>query len=299
MELHQLRYVLKVAKHLHFTNAASDLGITQPSLSQQIDKLEKELGVKLFERKTRSVELTLAGEDFIMHANRVFAELDQLGEAMQKHSISIKRNIRIGTLSNIGRLELSRQLRLFQSIHPTTNIHVVEKSGSYELVKMLRVGTIDAAVLFPSPDISLDTTIICQPLIHGRVNVITREDHPFANRETVLLPELAHEDCIFPSRTHSMYNALLTACKANGFNPKIVSECNQVDTILDLIIQGFGVSFVSSQLADSISFPSVAIIPLEPAIERDVSFVYLSKMAHSSLLKVFRDFIVKAFNQSG
>ena len=91
MEIHQLQYVLKVASHLHFSNAANDLGITQPSLSQQIDKLEKELGCKLFDRKTRSVELTPAGEEFIIYADHVLTELHRLSEAMQKFSVTKKK----------------------------------------------------------------------------------------------------------------------------------------------------------------------------------------------------------------
>ena len=91
MELHQLRYMVKLAKHLHFSKAALELGITQPTLSQQIERLETELGCKLFARRTRSVELTLAGEAFLLHAVRVLDELAALSDTLQ--TLPLRKNV--------------------------------------------------------------------------------------------------------------------------------------------------------------------------------------------------------------
>jgi len=295
MEFYQLRYVLKAAKFLHFSKAAEELGITQPTLSQQIGKLEKELGVKLFERGTRSVELSLAGEEFIFYANKVLADFDQLDEAMQKHSVSKKKLIRIGTLSNIvrniARLKLSKHLLRFQSIHPGIHLHVSEKSGSHELVKQLQQGNIDAAILFPPPNMALDSSMKCHTLLAGEVKVITRKDHPFANSGSVHLKDIAQENLIFPASTLSIYDVILGAFKTNGFNPRIISESIQIDTIIDWVAQGSGVSFVSSQIAETISHPDIAFLRLEPQIERNIAFAYPVTKANSPTLILFREFI--------
>lgn len=296
MEIHQLHYALKVAEHLHFSNAANDLGITQPSLSQQIDKLEKELGCKLFDRKTRSVELTPAGEEFIIYAHHVLTELHRLSEAMQKFSVT-KKNIRIGTfVPNIGQHNSAELFQQFQAAYPDVNVNITEKSGSIELIKLLRGGRLDAAFLVPSPELCTDSTFTCHPLTPGIVQVIIRKDHPFASQNAVLLSDLATENCVVMSSTYSIYGVVMAACRASGFNPKIVSHCNHTETMVDMVAQGFGISFLSSQFAKMISHPDIVIRPLEPRIERNLSFVYLTGKLRSASLIAFRDFVLKAYN---
>ena len=297
MELHQLQYVLKLAAHLHFSNAANDLGITQPSLSQQIDKLEKELGSKLFDRRTRSVELTPAGEEFLVHANNVLVQLDRLSEAMQKFSSTkAKKNIRIGTFeTNIGQHKTVNLFQQFQAAYPDVNASIAEKSGSTELIKLLKSGSIDAAFMVPSPELYTDSTFTCHPLIPGTVHVIFRKDHPLATQKTALLSDLATENCVVMSSTYSIYGVVMAACRTNGFNLKIVSRCNHIETMVDMVAQGFGISFLSSQFAKMISHPDIAIRPLDPAIERNLSFVYLTDKPRSAALIAFRDFVLKTF----
>lgn len=160
MEIHQLHYVLKVAEHLHFSKAANHLGITQPSLSQQIDKLEKELGVRLFERQTRSVKVTADGEAFIIHAKRVLSELDQLSGTMKSLARSRKARLRIGSfVPNMGPCNLAALFQQFQEVFPYISIHLTEKSGSHELYKPLRSGLLDGAFLVPSPEFITDRSL--------------------------------------------------------------------------------------------------------------------------------------------
>lgn len=297
MELHQLRYALRLAAHLHFSKAANELGITQPSLSQQIDKLEKELGVKLFMRRTRSVELTTAGEEFVARANRVIAELDQLRATMKNHTHPTNETIRIGTfLSNMGELKLGALFQQFQKIYLNINIQVVEKPGSYDLSKLLKSGSIDGAFLVPSVALRTDQTITCHTIVPGIVHVILRKDHPFAGQKSVLLSDLPTQTCVVMSHTYSIYGSVMDACKASGFHLKIGSHCNYVETMVDLVAQGFGISFLSSQFAETISHPDITSRPLEPFIDRNLSFVYLTEKTSSAPLISFRDYILNTFN---
>lgn len=299
MELHQLHYVLKVAEHLHFSKAAGELGITQPSLSQQIGKLEKELGVQLFLRRTRSVQLTPAGEEFVVRAQKLMSELDQLGQAMRRHSLLKKETINIGTfLSNMGPIKLGALVQRFQNVHPDISFQVTERPGSYDLSRMLKAGAIDGAFLVPSVALRADPAITCHTIIPGIVHVILRKDHPLAGREKIGLSALTTENCIVMSRTYSIYGAVIDACKAGGFSPKVVSYCNFVETMVDLVAQGFGVSFLSSQFAATIDHPNIVSLPLDPGIERNLSFVCLAGKADSPPLATFRDFVLNTFRQA-
>ena len=299
MELHQLDYVVKLATHLHFSKAAGYLGITQPSLSQQIDKLEKELGVKLFERKTRSVKLTPAGEVFILHACKVLADLDQLGEAMRTISPMKIERLRIGTfVPNLGVHKVATLIQQFQGAFPNISIHLTEKAGSRELYKLLTGGGLDGAFLVPSLELGGDQTMVCHTLIPGAVNIICRKDHPFAARTTVPLQELAKTNCIAMTPTYSIYGSVIDACRANGIKLNIISHCNQIETMVDLVLQGFGFSFLSSQFAENISHSNIVIRPLAPMIERNLSFVYVVNQGYPPALLTFRDFILKTFDST-
>ncbi len=291
MELHQLRYMVKLAKHLHFSKAALELGITQPTLSQQIERLEKELECKLFARRTRSVELTLAGEAFLLHAVRVLEELDALSETMHTYAAPKKRVIRIGTFTNLSRFKLARHFLEFESRHPDVSLHLVEKVGSCELAALLNAGSIDAAFLMPDPNLGLPSTTVCHPLFAGQIVVICKKNHPLAQAKTVSLHDVAKERLVFPSRHLSNYGAMLNAFKAEGLVPSIACESNLTDSIIDLVSQGFGIALISSQFADFAPHPDLAVIPLQPRIERSIALIYQPNSQHAPTLDAFCKFM--------
>ena len=291
MEIHQLRYMINLAKCLHFSKAALELGITQPTLSQQIERLEKELGCRLFERRTRSVELTLAGEEFLLHAKKVLAELALLGEAMQSHAAAKKNYLRIGTFANLTRFKLAKYFLEFERIHPHIKLHPVEKVGSCELSELLRSGQLDAALLMPEPTLSLPPSTICRTLIPGELVVVAKSSHPLSQAGAVSLRDIAKERLIFPSRTLSSYGAMLNAFRAEGVIPNIACESNLTDSAIDLVAQGFGIALISSPFADAAAHPDIAFLSLTPKIERDIAFVYQSPNAHAPILQTFCEFL--------
>ena len=181
-----------------FRKRQISLGITQPSLSQQIDKLEKELGVRLFERKTRSVKVTADGEVFMIHAQRVLAEVDHLAGIMKNLAQSKKERLGIGTfVPNMGSCKLAGLFQQFREVFPDISIHLSEKSGSHELYKLLKSGLIEGAFLVHSPGLISDHTIVRHTLIPGTVNIIIKKDHALATQKTILLQDLVKEKLRF------------------------------------------------------------------------------------------------------
>jgi len=295
MELHQLHYVLQVAKHLNFSRAAAGFCVTQPNLSRQILKLEAELGVSLFERKTRSVKLTIAGIDFVARAEMILSELEALHEAMQEYGTLASGDIRIGILSAGGQKVIT-QIPAFQKKHPSIHIHIIEGGGSPDLLKSLQEGKIDIAYLIQPDDTTQHKRIQFYPLITGSVVLITCANHRFVSQKQIALAEAANENFIFPPRSHSIYNVALNACRASGFEPNITCECGHFNTIIDLVKTGLGISFASSPIVDSLQLPTIRVIPFVPFIERTVCLATWEDKHQQPVISVFRDFMINAIN---
>ena len=118
MEIHQLQYAVAVAKYKSFTQAANAINISQPSLSLQINKLEEELGIKIFERTTRTVRLTPAGTDFIKHALRILSEVEQAKQTVQEHLSTSRGYIKVGLFPVISHYQLTTTISQFQKNYP-------------------------------------------------------------------------------------------------------------------------------------------------------------------------------------
>lgn len=298
MEIHHLRYVAKLAQRLHFSKAADELQITQPSLSQQIILIEKELGVKLFERKTRSVELTPAGEEFVAYSASLLKDWDRLLDAMHRHSSIKKGHLRLGTLVNMSLLNLNQHLQSFQSENPNILINIVEVVGSSEVLKLLESGSIDIGFAIPTSELQAPSEFISFPLIPGFVVAVLPLNHPLASRSSLRLHELSQENLIFPARIHSAHAHILNACRNEGFEPKIVGTNSQVRTGIDLAAKGFGICLLSSHFVYGADRSDVAIIPIEPIIPRDITMVYARKTADTFALNLFVTFFATAYGAS-
>ena len=298
MEIHHLHYVVKLAKCLHFSKAATELSITQPSLSQRVLQIEQELGVKLFERKTRSVALTGAGEEFVLYAEKTLAAWEQLQEAMRQQSSTKKGTLRIGTLLNMARLDLSKQVIAFKNEHPHIQVTIDEIVGSLELIRQLEAEAYDVVFFTPSPEMKLAKRIETWPVIAGRVIAALPMDHPLAGNNSVAISELADEKLLFPARAHSLYGMLLTACRHHGFEPKIIAQFSQVDTAMEMAAKGMGIALLSSQFANASPHHNAVVLPLEPLIPRNITLAYSTQAANFSAIKVFRDFILQASGES-
>ncbi|MEW6266921.1 MAG: LysR family transcriptional regulator [Thermodesulfobacteriota bacterium] len=295
MELRHLIYVTRLAQYLHFSRTAEDLCITQPSLSQQIMQVEEELGVKLFKRRSRSVELTPAGEEFVAHAATVLKDVERLQEAMRRCSATKKGRVRVGTLMNMALLNLNHHLQAFQDQHTNISLDILEMIGSDELLKLLGVGSIDLALTIPPPDLKLPRRFLSCPLIRGRVVAVLPVDHPLAARPSLRLVDLAEEKLVFPIRAHTLHNVILEACRNAGFKPKVAAMASMVETGIDLAARRFGITLVSSHFASAIRRQGLIVLPIEPAISRDILMTYDGRAADNTALNTLVHFLTAAY----
>lgn len=241
MELRHLFAFVAVAEELHFGRAAKRLQMAQPPLSQQIRQLEKELGIQLFERNTRSVRLTSAGESFLQPVRTVIEDLDTAVRAAKAAGRGEYGRVSIGFAGASSHETLPRLTRAVRAAHPA--IELVMTGQTYANVALARVA-----------DGSLDLGFVRLPVTQPGVTfrVIDEEelvcalpsDHPLAARDSVPLEVLAGEPFVsFPANTGStVRDAMVGACEAAGFNPRVVQEAPDSYTILALVAAGVGVT---------------------------------------------------------
>lgn len=285
MEIHQLSYVLAVARYQHFSRAAAEICVSQSTLSQQIEKLEKELGVRLFERTTRSVRLTQAGQEFVSYARRILADVDQARNAMQMYTSMLTGQITVGAIPIIGHLGLTKMLASFQSTYPKVRL-IIHENGSVILLDMLCALNLDVALLTP-PRLA-PRSVIFYPLLTDRVVLVTSRRHPLAAYAMVDLAAARHEAFILMKAGFGMLRICLDACHAVGFEPNVIFQSSEINTILGLVEAGMGVTLLTRRLAMSFGPRDVALIDLNQPIYRTTALAVLRQaQQHAPVVAAF------------
>jgi LysR family hydrogen peroxide-inducible transcriptional activator len=240
MEVHQLRYFCAVAETGNFTRAAQQEHVAQPSLSQQILKLEDELGARLFDRLPKSARLTGFGRAFLPKARNI---LRQLGEAKTEiHEMAglVRGEITVGVIPTIAPYLLPAVLSSFSREHPGITINVAEEVTSV-LLERLHAGAIDLAVLtLPVPG----NELICERLFDEALYAALPTSHRLAVRASVGLQEIASEPFLLLKEGHCFRDNAISACRRSRLTPNVTFESGQFTTILAMVSAGMGVSIV-------------------------------------------------------
>ncbi len=291
MELHQLQYVLEVAKRRHFTKAAEEIGVAQSSLSQQITKLEEELGIKLFERTTRSVYPTPAGEEFLMYAKRILEDINTVKQSMQSHIGLTRGKITIGAITTLESIDFVALITAFHQTYPGLHLNIVT-NGSYNLTQMMQTGVIELALLTPPSDIACND-LEYFPLANDEFVLITASSTVMAKNKSIDLAACAQEKFIFPSPDQSIHKIYLSACVKAGFSPNIVCQSGHSETTLALVAAGMGISFFPLDTLLAANHPGVAIVRLAAPIKKHLSMVLPKRSFYSPPVIAFRNFVLE------
>ncbi|MDO3678099.1 LysR family transcriptional regulator [Paenibacillus ehimensis] len=250
MELRQLQYALQIAIDKNFSRAAEKLHIAQPSLSQQLSKLEKELGVLLFQRTTNSVEVTYAGTRFVEKAQKILDMVEQLKQEMEDISQMRRGKLVVGSLPITGAHVLPLVLPVFQERYPEIDIVLVEETTS-NLEQLTASGQADISLLsLPLIDDSLDY----EPVIEEEIVLAVPPQHPLAARltdganKTVDIAELREEPFIALKRGQGFRQIAIELCNDAGFTPNIVFESSNIETVQSLVAAGMGIAFIPRML---------------------------------------------------
>jgi LysR family transcriptional regulator, hydrogen peroxide-inducible genes activator len=240
MELQQLRYFCAVAATGSFSRAAEQTHVSQPSLSQQIRKLEDELGARLFDRLGRSVRLTDLGKAFLPRARTVLRELEAAKGDVVERKDSTGGPVAVGVIPTVAPYLLPPLLESFTKKFPESHLTVVEEITPV-LLERLRAGTIDVAVLaLPVRGHEFEATaILTEPLFAA----LPRK-HALARRRTIALRDLRKEPFLLLRDGHCFRDTAVAACDRARLNPQVVFESGQFSSLLSLVGAGMGVSIV-------------------------------------------------------
>ena len=240
MELHQLRYFCAVAETGSFSRAAEQSHVSQPSLSQQILKLEDELGARLFDRLGRSVRLTELGKTFLPRAHAVLRELEAARGDVVEGKEFIGGPVSVGVIPTVGPYFLPARLTAFSRKFGQVRLTVVEEITPI-LLDRLRAGTIDVAILaLPLRGHEFDTL----PLLTERLFAVLPQKHKLASRPSLSLKDLRTEPFLLLRDGHCFRDTAVAACDRARLHPQIVFESGQFSSLLSMVGAGMGVSIV-------------------------------------------------------
>jgi len=251
MEFRQLQYAIQIANERNFSRAAEKLHIAQPSLSQQLSKLEKELGVLLFKRSTNSVELTHAGDVFVKKAQQIVDMADQLRREMEDIADMRKGRLVVGSLPMTGAHVLPHVLPVFRETYPNIEIVLIEET-TRQLEQLTASGGTDVSLLsLPL----IEPSLAYLPVIEEGICLAVPPDHPLAHPQyrdkEISVGLLKDEPFVLLKKGQGFRLIAHDLCAAAGFDPRVVFESANIDTVQSLVAAGMGVAFLPKMVARS------------------------------------------------
>ena len=239
MEIYQLRYFVAVADTGNFTRAAERSNISQPSLSQQILKLEDEVGHKLFHRLGRKAVLTEAGQTFLERARRILFEVENAAKELSDHP-GLERRITVGAVQTVMPYLITPFIAALRQSHPNLLVDAREDFRA-NLVRAVVEGDLDLAVV-PLP--VTDHRVATEPLLTEPLLLVVGKNHPFASRSEIAISDLAAETFISLGDSSALAAQIRTFFGDNNFQPRIGIRCAQVATLKLFVSLGLGISLL-------------------------------------------------------
>jgi len=295
MEMHQLRYFVAVADEGHFSRAAQKVHVAQPSLSQQIQKLEAEVGQPLFDRLPRTVLLTEAGNRFRAFAQRILANVADAQRCLDECKGQPVGKLVIGAIPTIAPYLLPRLLRRFSQQHPRVTVEVVE-DVTENLVRSLEDGEVDLGLM--SACESRD--FFKEPLGEEALLVAVPAGHRLAKKERVTWRDLKQERFLALHRAHCLSRQVEEFCSAQGLHPELSVRGAQLTTIIGMVGAGLGLSLVPQMMVDGEADKGCRFLPfVAPVPMRQLNIVRNPQRFHSKAAIAFTGTVVSSLKQRG
>jgi len=260
MRPQQLQAFLTVAQTRHFTHAAEELGVTQPSLSKQIQALEAELGAPLLTRSRGRIELTDAGQTLLPHARRITAAHDAARADIDDVLAVRAGHLRLGATPSLCSWLIAPLLTRYRDTHPGVTVTLTE-DGSGPLAERLAAGDLDLA--FTAGDTGADPTLSVQPLLAEALVVASAAHLPPLTRQAYIgLAQLREQAFVLPAHGYDLRDLTITTCEQAGFTPRTGVDGGATDAIASLVEAGLGIALLPAMIAAS--RPGLRATPLAP-----------------------------------
>ena len=283
MEINHLREFLMVAKLRSFSLAADELYITPSSLSKHIASLEKEIGVKLFNRTTRSVTVSKYGEILIPYATKI---VEQEIAFREKIAIATKENenvLRIASFPMLAHYGITEILSSFRKMHPEINLQISEFEVS-NIITYFSRNIFDVAFV-GSGSIPKGSKYI--EIRRHKFVAVLPEKHPLAKEKVLRLEQLRNEKFLFLNDNTTILQVCINACKKAGFIPEIVYTGNRPENILKFVSQGIGITLLMTPLVNFYNIPNLVCVDIQPSIISRVYLIWNEKQPLKPIVKKF------------
>lgn len=272
MELYTMRYVLAVAEHENFSLAAQACHVGQPALSQQIAKLEKELGIALFHRNPKGATLTEAGQEFVRRAREIIQLSEALESEMSFHAGLRRGTLNLGIITSLQCIDFGGLLAAFCASYPDISVNIVQ-GGTHNLAQQLAERKIDLAFL-NRPLSGVPNGVEFLKLGEDNYHLAVPDDHPLAGEKRVSLAQLRDERFIFHQAGQVASELCLQACREAGFEPNIVCRSGSPTTGLYMVQGGLGVALLPSEEFQSHSLDGIVELSLKEKITKEVGVAW-------------------------
>jgi len=292
MEIHQLRYFVAVAEEGSFSHAAEREHVSQPSLSQQIQKLEEELNQQLFDRLPRSVVLTEAGRSLLPYARQILSAIADAGLSVAALEHEVAGRLSVGAIPSIAVYVLPRLIGSFQRSYPKVTFELFEDTTD-KLAQRLEDGTLDV-VLATSGDNA--PTLTNYSLGKEPLLMLLPQKHRLARRKTIKWSDLASEKFLLLHEVHSLSIQVRQLLAANNLKPEVVLQGAQLVTIARMVAAGLGVTVIPQMMAETEFIKGCVAVPFaRPAPTRELTLLRNPLRFESRAAAAFREEAAAAF----
>lgn len=285
MNLRHLECFVAVAEQLHFTRAAEQLKIAQPALSQQIRRLEQDLGVELFNRSNRNVALTEFGKALLPRAHQLLNQASIARSEIEEMAGLAHGRLRVGASGTIAAFLLPEILTEFRRRYPNIVLGIVQRR-SEPILELIETGNLDVGIIrLPFRKTALEVT----PVFTEPLYAALPPSHPAATAQVVPLHHLEKDAFIMPvSEGEPFYNVLVNLCIEENFSPNVILAGAEYTTVFRLVGMGMGVSVVSELATNLQVTPAPAFVRIDhPRASSPVVIVAGSKEVLSPAAQAF------------
>lgn len=292
MTLVQLQYFKTLAHILHYTKAAEELHIAQPSLSYSINELEKELGVKLFSKEDRKVTLTVYGEHFLPYVETALATLNDGTEELKELSGSTMQEIRLGYFHSISSTLIPSLMEDLYSTEENKNLRFqFAEATSHEILDQLKQGGLDLAFCMHR-----DEWLESVPVMHQQLYLAVPKDHPLAGRRSVTFHDFCREPIVMLDNNSSLRILVDRLFAKNSTAPNIMFVVRECNAALQYVALNFCVSILPQ--VPAMETEKIVAIPVKDDgcnFVRTVYFTWMKNRSFSPAVKRVRNYIAEHY----
>jgi DNA-binding transcriptional LysR family regulator len=294
MEIRQLRAFAAVAEHRHFTRAAAELHVAQPALSQQVRRLEAELGVELFRRTSRSVALTRAGELLLPRARAILSEVAGAEEDIQALRGVLAGRVLLGAMQSLGPLDLAGLLSDFHAQHPDVDV-VLREDTTQRMLQMLAADELDLAIA--TLDRQRPPGLAARRMYQEDLVLAVAPGHPLAHRRRLRIADLPADPFIYFRSGSGLRTATEDALAEAGIEPSVHFETNDLPRVRALVSRGLGVAIMPRSDTEGAGPPVAALTLGPPSLRRTVGLVWREARRRTSTAEAFQRFALDGIDE--